>query len=100
RAALELHLEDLVAITAAVAVRAAQIDIGEKLHLDVLEAVPRARRTAAVPRVEAERAGCVAPLLRKRLRNKELADRIEGADVARGIGPGRPPDRRLVHQHH
>ena len=50
----------------AVAVGAAQVHVGEELHLDVLEAVAAAGRAAAVAGVEAERARRVAALLRER----------------------------------
>ena len=47
-------LEHLAAIAPAVAVRAAQIHVGEKLHLDVLETVAAASRAATVAGIEAE----------------------------------------------
>ena len=61
------------AVAASVAVGAAQVHVRQELHLDVLEAVARAGRAAAVARVEAERAERVAALDRhgsaaKRLR--------------------------------
>ena len=46
----ELHLEHLAAVAAAVALGAAQIDVAQELHLDVLEAVAGARGAAAVAR--------------------------------------------------
>ena len=61
-AAVDLHVEDLGAEAAAVAVGAAQVDVGEELHLDVLEARAAAGRAAAVAGVEAEHAGAVAAL--------------------------------------
>src|SRR3990167_1752539 len=48
RLAADLHFEDLGPVAPAVAVGAAQVDVGEKLHLDVLEAVAAAGRAAAV----------------------------------------------------
>ena len=53
-------------IAPAVAVGAAQVDVGEELHLDVLEARAAAGRAAAVAGVEAEHAGAVAALQRQR----------------------------------
>ena len=70
-----VDLEDLGAEALAVAVRAAQVDVGEELHLDVLEAVAAAGRAAAVAGVEAEGAGGVAALLR-RLRSLQNRFRI------------------------
>ena len=69
----ELHLEHLAAIAAAVALGAAQIDVAQELHLDVLEAVAGARGATPVPGVEAERPGRVAALARERLGGEQLA---------------------------
>ena len=44
----------------AVAVGAAQIDVGQKLHLDMLEAVAAAGRAAPIAGIEAEGAGGIA----------------------------------------
>jgi hypothetical protein len=52
-----LDLEDLVAVAPTVAIRAAQVHVGEELHLDVLEAVAPAGRAATGAGVEAEGAG-------------------------------------------
>lgn len=95
-AALDLHRENLGAEALAVAVRAAQIDVREELHLDVLESVAAAGGAAAVARVEAEGSGRVFAFLRQRGLGKDLADRIEGADETGGVGPGGLADRRLV----
>src|SRR6185436_31506 len=82
---LALDLEHFVAIALAVAVRAAQVHVREELHLDVLEAVAAARGAAAIAGVEAERAGGVLALERRRLVGEQIADTVERADVARGI---------------
>ena len=92
--AFALDVEHLVAIAAAVAVRAAQIHVREELHLDVLEAVAAAGRAAPVAGVEAERARGVLALLRRRLAGEQLADAVERADVARGIRARGAADRR------
>jgi hypothetical protein len=62
----------------------------------MLEAVAAAARTAAAAAVEAESAERVATLFRKRLGRVQLADGVEGADVARGIRARGAADRRLV----
>ena len=98
--ALAAHLEHLLAIAPAVAVRAAQVHVGEELHLDVLEAVAAAGRAAAVAGVEAESAGGVLALLRRGLGGEQLADRVEGADVARRVGARGAADRVLVDHDH
>ena len=92
-AALVLDFQDLGPEPLAVAVGAAQVDVGEELHLDVLEAVAAAGRAAAVAGVEAEGARRIAPLLREWRIGEALADRVEGADVARRIGARRLADR-------
>src|SRR5262249_60220899 len=96
RGAAERHLhgERLGAVALAVALRAAQIDVAQELHLDVLEAVARARGTAAVAGVEAERAGRVLALARERLGREQLADRLAHAREARGVAARRAADRR------
>ena len=99
RPALERDVEHLGAIALAVAIGAAQVDVGQELHLHVLEAVAATGRTAARARIEAERARRVLALARKRRRGKALADRVERADVARRIGARGAADRRLVDQH-
>src|SRR5688572_17159006 len=86
RSSVDAHLEDLVAIALAVAVGAAQVDVGEELHLDMLEAATRAGGAAAVAGVEAESARRIAAFLSDRRFREQGADDIEGADVARGIG--------------
>ena len=94
--ALAADVEHLVAVAPAVAVGAAQVDVGEELHLHVLEAVAAAGRAAAVAGVEAEGARGVLALLRGRLGGEQGADRIEGADVAGRIGAGGAADRALI----
>ncbi len=89
-------LEDLRPEALPVAVRAAQVDVGQELHLDVLEAVAAAGRAAAVAGVEAEGAGGVSALLRERRGGEALADRVERADVAGRVAARGLADRRLV----
>src|SRR5271168_5403889 len=57
-----LDFQNFGSITAAVAIRTAQVHIRKELHLDVLEAVAAASRAAAITCVETERAGGVFPL--------------------------------------
>jgi hypothetical protein len=54
--ARQMDFEDLGPETPSVAVGTAQIDVGQELHLDVLEAVAAAGRTAPIAGIEAERA--------------------------------------------
>jgi hypothetical protein len=93
------HLEDFRAEALAVAVGTAQVDVGQELHLDVLEAVAAARGTAPVAGIETERAERVTALDRDRIAGEAFADRVEGADVARRVRAGRAADLRLVDHH-
>src|SRR5581483_10112893 len=97
--ALALDVEYLVTIAAAVAIGTAQIDIREELHLDMLESVAAAGRTAAVAGVEAERASGVLAFLSGGLGGEQRTDRVEGTDVAGRIGAGGPANRILVDHH-
>src|SRR6185369_13040299 len=96
RFALDLGLEHLAAVAPPVAVGAAEIDVGQELHLDVLEAAAGAGRAAAVAGVEAEGARRIAALARHRRLREQLADLVERADVARRVGGGRLADRGRV----
>ena len=60
RFAVNGDFQHLGAITPAVAVRAAQINVGQELHFHMLETIAAARRAAAGTRIEAEGAGGVA----------------------------------------
>src|ERR1019366_627454 len=99
RLAVDLHLEHHAAIPFPVAVGAAQIDVAEELNLNVLEAVPAARRAAAFAGIETKRARRITALLRHRLRGEKFADRIERADVAGRVRARGPSHGRLVHHH-
>ncbi len=66
----------------------------------MLEARAAAGRAAPVARVEAERAGGVAALQGHRRFGEQLADLIEGADVACRVRARGLADRRLVDEDH
>ncbi len=96
---VQLHFEDFRPVAAAVAVGAAQVDVAQKLHLHMFEAVAAAGRATAVAGVEAEGAGGIAALGGQRLGGKQLADAIEGPDVAGRVGAGGLADGGLIDQH-
>jgi hypothetical protein len=98
-AARDRHLQHLGPEALAVAVGAAQVHVGQELHLDVLEAVAAAGRAPAGAGVAAEGARLVAALARKRQLRVQVADHVERADVARRVGARRAADRRLVDEH-
>ncbi len=99
--AAPLKGQDLRPVALAVAVRAAQIHIRQKLHLDVLEARAAGRWGSARAGVEAERArrcsrarwacGKAANSSRTASQAPDVADRVG----ARGLA-----DRALVDEHH
>ena len=95
-----LHLQHLGAVTPPVAVGAAQVDVAQELHLHMLETASAAGGAAPGSRVEAEGARGVAALHRQGLGGEELANGVEGADVAGRVGAGGAADGRLVDQHH
>ena len=99
-AAADAHVLDLGAEAPAVAVGAAQVHVGQELHLDVLEAVAAAGGAAAVAAVEAEDARGVAAFAGQLGGGKLLADQVEGADVADRVAAGGLADGGLVDEDH
>ena len=94
----DFNFEDVGAVAAAVAVRAADENIAEKLHLDFLETGAPAAFALALARVEAEGAGVQTPLLGQFGLGKELADVIECADIDGGIRARGFAQDGLLHQ--
>src|SRR5690606_26116575 len=84
----------------AVALRTAQVNIAEELHLDMLETIARAGGAAPVPGIETEGAQGVATLLCQRFGNETPAYLIEGADIGGRNGACGLADGTLVHHHH
>ncbi len=99
-AALDLHFEHFGTEALAVAVGAAQVHVGQELHLHVFEAVAAAGRAAAVAGVEAEHARGVIALDRQPRLAEQIADRIPRAHVTGGIGACGLADRRLIDHCH
>jgi hypothetical protein len=98
-------LERLAVVAFALADLALDVDIGEEVHLDLLEALALARLAAAAAGlcgdVEAEAAGLVAADLGLLGLGEDVADLVEDAGVGGGIasgacgrwGTGRPRSR-------
>jgi len=97
--AAQAHLEDFVLEAEAVALRAAQIDIGQKLHFHAFKAFALAAFAAASGHVEGKVPGRVAARLGRRSLGKELAERIEQFGVGQQVGPRGAPDGLLIHHH-
>ena len=84
RPAHQLDLQHDAAEAAAVAVGAAQVDVGEELHLHVLEAAAAAGGAAAVAGIEAEHAGAVVALDGQRCLGEQLAHLVPDAEEGGG----------------
>src|SRR5690242_18870450 len=82
RFAADLHFKKDAAITPPIAIGATQVNVTQKLHLDVFESVAAARGTASVARIETERSRCVAAFLREWLAREKFADLVERPDIA------------------
>src|SRR5439155_4901485 len=93
RAALVLHLERLAIVAPPVAQVAADEDIGQEVHLDLLEPVALAALAAPALHVEREPPRAVAAHLGLRELREQVADEAERAGGGGGIGARRAPDR-------
>ncbi len=91
--------EDLGLEAPALADRAGDKDVGEKLHLDAFVAEALAVVAAAVAAVEGEAGGAEAGGLCGGRGGEELADAVPRLGVEGGIGARRAREGRLVHEH-
>src|SRR5262245_29013412 len=96
RLVLELDLERLAVVALALAHVAGDVDVGQKVHLDLDHAVALAGLAAAALDVEGEAAWLVAAHLGFGELGEPFADRREGAGIGGGVGARRAADRRLV----
>src|ERR1700739_2967443 len=94
------HLERLAVIALALADVAGDIDIGQKVHLDLDDAISLAGLAAPALDIEGEPARLIAACLGLRKPREPFADRREGAGVGRGIRARRAADRRLIDVNH
>ena len=80
RVALDRDFQDLGAEAFAIAIRTAQVHIGQELHFDMFKACAAARWTAAIATIEAEGGGRVAMRWPRQRRNGEqLVNGVPGA---------------------
>ncbi len=98
--ALDGDFQNFRAVTLAVAVGAAQIDITQELHLHMLETRTAAGGAAPVAAVETELGRRVAALLGQWCLGKQRTDRIPRAHVTHRIGACRLADGGLIDEHH
>ena len=96
RLALEQDFQRLAVVALALAGVAGDVDVGQKVHLDLDDAVALAGLAAAALDVEGEAPGLVAARLGFRQAGEPFADRREGAGIGRGVGARGAADRRLV----
>ena len=96
---LDFDFQNVLAIAAAIAVGAADEDVAEELHLDLLKPGAATAFALAVGGIEAERAGVEAALLGRFGLRKDFADVVERADVNGGVGARGFAEGGLVHEH-
>src|SRR6185295_15376699 len=82
---LEDDLQRLAVVAFALADVAGDVDVGQKMHLDLYDAIALALLAAAALDVEGEAARPIAARLRLRQAGEPLADRREGAGVGGGV---------------
>src|SRR5919197_653069 len=80
----------------ALALRAGDENIREKLHLHLLETTALAGFAAPAGGVEGERAGAKTPRLGVWRGGKQASDMVVGFDVGYRIGAWRAPNGRLI----
>jgi len=92
-----LHFQDVLAVAAAVALGAANEDVAQELHFDLLE--PGAAAPLALPLagVEAERAGVQAPLPGQLRLREERPNVVKRPDIHRRVRPRCLAENGLVH---
>src|SRR5918912_1222373 len=93
---LVVDLQRLAVIALALAHLTGDVDVGQEMHLDLLDARALAGFAAAALDVEGEPAGLVAANARLRHVGKELTYRGKQAGIRGGGGPRGAADRRLV----
>src|SRR6185369_6652458 len=91
-----MHLERFAVVALALALVALDIDVGQKVHLDLDDAVALAGLAAPALDVEREAARQVAARLRLGEPRIPVADRREAAGIGGRVGARRAADRRLV----
>src|SRR5205085_746017 len=92
----EQHFERLAVVAPALADVALDIDVRQKMHLDLDDAVALAGLAAPAFDVEREAARQIAARLGLREAGKPVADRREAAGVGCRVRARRAADRRLV----
>src|SRR5206468_2344897 len=92
----ERHFQGLAIVAFDLADIAGNVDVGQKMHLDLDHSVALAGLAASALDVEREAAGLVAARFGFRQAREPFADGREGAGIGGRIGARRASDRRLV----
>ncbi len=79
-----------------VAIRTANIHIGQELHFYVFKARAAARRAATIAAIKAKRTRCVAAFAGNRRLREQFANRIKRTDIARRVRARRLTNLRLI----
>jgi len=91
-----VDLEGLAVVTVAFADIASDVDIGQEVHFDPVDAVAAAGLAAAALDIEAEAAVLVATGAGVLGAGKQLPDQVEHSGIGRRVGARGPSNRRLV----
>ena len=94
--ALVAHLQRLPVVPPALAHLAGDIDIGQKVHLDLDEPVAGTGLAPAAPGVEGEASRAIAPAFGVGGGGKQVPDIVEQAGIGGGVGAGRAANGGLV----
>src|SRR5207245_11805918 len=92
RASSTPQRQHLMAEACALAIRAGDKNIREKLHLHLLETTALAGFAAPTGRIEGERAGAKTPRLGLWRGGKQASDMVVGFDIGHRIGARRAPN--------
>ena len=98
--ALNLDFKNFGTVTLAIAIRATQIHIAQKLHFHMLKAGTAAGRATAIATIETEFGCGVTALPRHRGVGENFADRVPGTDITHRVGTRGFANRRLIDKHH
>ena len=80
--------------------RAADVEVGQKIHLDAFYAKSLTLLTTTTFRIEAESGDTKPKLPRQFCLGVDLSNFIKYARVSRGVSAWRSPDRQLIHHDH
>ena len=89
-------LQCLTVVAPALADLAWDINVGQKMHLDLDDPIAAASLTTSAAHVETEAARPVSPGLGLYCLREDLAYQVENSRISRGVGPRGTSDRRLV----